>query len=236
MRFEINYMFFDAFITIFDIIRDGKNEIIPIIITSLKVSSLATLIATLVGMFAGFLLYIVNFKGKKLILLLLNTALAVPTVVVGLFLYGLLSRRGLLGNWGILYTQHAIVFGQVFLILPIVIAFVHSAIKSVNPTIIKTARALGAGPLYISLALASEARFGIVAAIIAAFGRAVSEVGISMMLGGNIAGYTRNMTTAIALEHNKGNFALGLALGILLLFITFIINILLRFLQERQVK
>ena len=166
----------------------------------------------------------------------MNTALALPTVVVGLFFYGLLSRRGMLGHLGILYTKSAMIIGQAVLIFPIVVTFVHSAIKSVFPEIVKTAKALGAGPFYISLALAREARFGIVAAIIAAFGRAISEVGISMMLGGNIAGYTRNMTTAIALEHNKGNFALGLALGIILIIITIGANIFLRYIQGRQAK
>lgn len=229
-------MFFDAFVTIYDIIRGSNEEFLPIVFTSLRVSTIATIIASCFGIILGFLLYLWNFKGKKIILLILNTSLAIPTVVIGLFLYGFLSRRGLFGNFGILYSQKAMIMGQVFLILPIVIAFVHSAIKTVHPGIIKTARALGAGPFHISLALGLEARFGIVAAIIAAFGRAVSEVGVSMMLGGNIAGYTRNMTTAIALEHNKGNFGLGLALGFLLLFITFLINILLRFLQERQAK
>lgn len=229
-------MFFDAFVTVYDIIRNSREEFFPIVFTSIRVSSIATVIASFAGIAAGFLLYLWNFKGKKILLLIINTSLAIPTVVIGLFLYGFLSRRGLFGNFGILYTQKAIILGQVVLIFPIVVAFVHSAIKSVHPGIVKTARALGAGPLHISFALGLEARFGIVAAIIAAFGRAVSEVGISMMLGGNIAGYTRNMTTAIALEHNKGNFGLGLALGLLLLFITLLINVLFRFLQERQVQ
>ncbi len=225
-------MFLDAFKTIFDIISAGQSDLWQIVLTSLKVSTIATIFASIFGVICGFLLAISSFRGKRLLVTLFNTSLAIPTVVVGLFLYGFLSRRGLLGSWGVLYTTTAMVIGQALLIFPIVVTFVHSAVKAVDPRIEKTARALGAGTVHTTFAIAREARFGIVLAIIAAFGRAISEVGVSMMLGGNISGFTRNMTTTIALEHNKGNFALALAIGVILLVITFGINMTIHFIRR----
>ncbi|MCP4220393.1 MAG: ABC transporter permease subunit [bacterium] len=225
-------VFSDAFKTIFDIISAGQTDLWHIVLTSLKVSLIATIVASLPGIASGFIMAVTSFKGRRLLISLFNTSLAIPTVVVGLFLYGFLSRRGILGEWGLLYTSTAMVIGQAVLIFPIVVTFVHSAVKSVDPRIKKTAQALGAGTFHTTIAIAREAKFGLILAIIAAFGRAISEVGVSMMLGGNISGFTRNMTTTIALEHNKGNFALALAIGVILLTVTFSINISIHYIQR----
>ncbi len=225
-------MFFDAFENIFLIISSGSTDLGIIVWISLEVTLIATIIASVFGIIIGFILAITEFKFKQLIISILNTSLAIPTVVIGLFLYGLLSRSGVFGNFSLLYTKTAIIIGQTVLIFPIIITFVHSAIKAVDPGIEKTARSLGAGRYHTSLAIMREAKFGVMLAIIAAFGRGISEVGISMMLGGNIAGYTRNMTTTIALEHNKGDFSLALAVGLILLIITFGINMVFHYIQR----
>ena len=227
-------MYSDAFSTIFDIIRSGETEIWSITFLSLKISLLATLLATIPGIIFGTILATTKFPLRQLIISIFNTLLSVPTVVIGLFLYGFLSRRGILGDFGLLYTEEAMIIGQMVLILPIIITFVYGAISAVDKRIIKNAKALGAGEYRIFQLLLNEAKTGISLSIIAAFGRAISEVGVSMMLGGNIAGYTRNMTTAIALEHNKGNFAIGLSLGLILFTITFSINLLMNYFRRRK--
>jgi len=227
-------MYSDAFSTIFDIIRSGETEILSITFLSLKISLLATLLATIPGVIFGTILATTKFPLRQFMISIFNTLLSVPTVVIGLFLYGFLSRRGILGDFGLLYTEKAMIIGQMVLILPIIITFVYGAISAVDKRIIKNALALGAGKYRVFQLLLNEAKTGISLSIIAAFGRAISEVGISMMLGGNIAGYTRNMTTAIALEHNKGNFAIGLSLGLILFTITFSINLLMNYFRRRK--
>jgi len=162
----------------------------------------------------------------------LYTALAFPTVVIGLMVYVFLSRNGVFGSFGLLYSRAAIVIGQIILILPIITTFTLSAIKKLDPELILTARSLGAKGLRFYRTVGAEARFGILAAVIAAFGRAISEVGISMILGGNISGVTRTMTTAIALEHDKGEFIQALILGGILLFISLGINIIFHVFQN----
>jgi tungstate transport system permease protein len=159
--------------------------------------------------------------------------LALPTVVIGLLVYALLSRQGALGHYGLLYTPTAIVIGQVILILPWVAAFTVSAVSRIDQRYRRTAMTLGAGSFQVSLAILREARFGILGAVIAAFGRVIAEIGIAMMLGGNIKGFTRTMTTAMALEHNKGEFVLAVALGIVLLAVSLAMNILLQIVQGR---
>ena len=226
-------MFVEAFFNIFTIVAGDSTSLVSIVIKSLLISFTSTLFASLFGVVAAVLLYLFEFRGKSFLLLILNTTLSVPTVVIGLFFYGLLSRSGFLGGLNLLYTQTAIVIGQFFLILPIIIAFSFSALHSLSPFVLKSAKALGANSLFCAKIVIQEAKFGIIAACIAAFGRAISEVGISMMLGGNIQGFTRTMTSSIALEHNKGNFAFGLALGIVLLVVTLSINLVFTHLQKR---
>ena len=205
-----------------------------IIYVSLKVSLSSTLISSALGVPAGFLISFKEFRGKRGVITVLNSLMAMPTVVVGLLVYAFISRRGILGILDLLYTQTAMVIGQVILILPIVTSLTIAAISRIDDRYRKTAMTLGATPFQTALIIFREARFGIIAAIIATFGRVISEIGISMMLGGNAKGYTRTMTTAMALEYDKGEFVLGVALGIVLLMISFSLNVFFNRLQGRQ--
>ena len=204
-----------------------------IVYISLTVSFWSTLAASILGVPLGFVIAVNEFRGKRGVITILNTLLALPTVVIGLFAYAFLSRRGLLGHLGLLYTPKAIIVGQVILILPWVATFTLSAVSRIDERYRRTAMTLGAGTFQTALAIAREARFGILAAIIAAFGRVISEIGIAMMLGGNIKGFTRTMTTAMALEHNKGEFVLAVALGVVLLTVSLMMNIFLQLVQGR---
>jgi len=159
--------------------------------------------------------------------------MAMPTVVVGLLLFGLLSRQGPLGPLGLLFTPLAMIAGQTVLATPIVANLVLSAVTGADRRIINTALTLGATQLQAATQLLREIRFGVMAAVIAGFGRVIAEVGVAMMLGGNIRNSTRTMTTAIALETSKGEFAFGLALGMLLLSVALIVNLFLNVLQQR---
>lgn len=209
------------------------RELYFIVYVSLKVSFWSTIIASIFGVPLGFVIAVNRFTGKRAAITILNTLLALPTVVIGLFAYAFLSRRGLLGHLGLLYTPKAIIIGQVILILPWVATFTLSAVSRIDERYRRTAMTLGAGTFQTALAIAREARFGVLAAIIAAFGRVISEIGIAMMLGGNIKGFTRTMTTAMALEHNKGEFVLAVALGVVLLTVSLLMNIFLQLVQGR---
>lgn len=208
-------------------------EVVSIVAVSLKVSSTSTVIASLMGIPLGFLIAFESFPAKRLLITFLNTLLALPTVVIGLFVYAFISRRGIFGPFDLLYTQKAMIIGQTLLILPIVATFTIAAISRIDERYRKTALTLGANRWQTALVIFREARFGIVAAVIAAFGRVIAEVGVSMMLGGNAKGFTRTMTTAMALEYDKGQFSLAVALGIILLGLSFTINLLFHFFQGR---
>lgn len=201
--------------------------------TSLYTSSCAIVIATLLGVPIGLWLGLNRFRGRQLLITLLNTLMALPTVVVGLLLFGLLSRQGPLGPMGLLFTPLAMIAGQMVLATPIVANLVLAAVTGADKRIINTALTLGASRLQAAAKLLSEIRFGIMAAVIVGFGRVIAEVGVAMMLGGNIRNSTRTMTTAIALETSKGEFAFGLALGIVLLSVALIANLFLNVLQQR---
>jgi tungstate transport system permease protein len=222
-----------GFIEAFNLILHLNPELFGIIILSLKVSGLALIIATALGLPAGAVLGLTKFPGRGFAVSITNTFMGLPPVVVGLFVYLFLSRKGPLGFMGILYSPSAMVIAQTILAVPIVTALCQSAIVSVDPLIRRAARTLGATPLQETTALIREARYGILSAVIAAFGRVMAEVGSILIVGGNIAGYTRVMTTTIALETDKGNFELALALGIILLSISFIINAVLHAVQRR---
>jgi tungstate transport system permease protein len=208
-------------------------EMFAIVGTSLKVSCVSTLLAGFLGVPAGFLIAFEEFAGKRILTTVLNTLLALPTVVIGLFVYAFISRRGIFGPLDLLYSQKAIIIGQIILIVPLVTAFTIAAISRIDERYRKTAMTLGANRIQTAWIVFREARYGIIAAIIAAFGRVISEVGISMMLGGNIKGFTRTMTTAMALEYDKGAFTLAVALGLILLAIAFGMNLLFHFFQGR---
>ena len=213
-----------------------NKELYEIVLVSLKVSSSSTIIASIFGVPLGMLIAFETFRGKRLLITVLNTMLALPTVAIGLFVYALISRRGLFGPLDLLYSQNAIVLGQVILITPVVATFTIAAVNHIDTRYRKTALTLGANRMQATLVVFREARYGIVAAIVAAFGRVISEVGISMMLGGNAKGFTRTITTAMALEYDKGEFVLAVALGVILLAISFGLNLLFHVLQGRGVK
>lgn len=223
----------DSFLSAAVLIWSMDPELLVIIFVSLKVSSISTLIASAVGIPTGFFIAFREFRGKRLLIIIFNTLLALPTVVIGLFVYAFISRRGIFGPFDLLYTQKAIIIGQIILIIPIVTAFTISAISRIDDRYHETALTLGANVLQTAWVILREARFGIMASIIVAFGRVIAEVGISMMLGGNAKGFTRTMTTAMALEYDKGEFVLSVALGIVLLLVSFAVNIFFNYFQGR---
>lgn len=225
--------FSDSFLSALGLMRDLDPELLSIVALSLKVSISSTLLAALFGIPLGFAVGIRDFTGKRGVVTLLNTLLALPTVVIALFVYSFISRRGILGALDLLYTPQAIIIGQFMLILPVVATFTLSAISRIDARYRRTAMTLGADRLQTALVILREARFGIMAAVVAAFGRVISEIGISMMLGGNARGFTRTMTTAMALEYDKGEFVLAVALGIVLMSISLFINVILNLVQGR---
>ena len=221
-----------GFIGALRLVTTFNPELVRIIGLSLQVSGLALLLATLLGVPCGALLALRPFPLRGLILGILNTGMGLPPVVVGLFLYLILSRSGPLGFLALLYTPSAMVIAQTILAFPIVASLSHAAIIGVDPIIRVAAQTLGATPRQEAVTVVLEARYGIMAAIIAAFGRVSAEVGAVLMVGGNIANYTRVMTTTIALETDKGNFDLGIALGIILLTLSLLVNVALRAVQR----
>ena len=226
--------FGDAFKNAVDLIVGLDSEVLTITLISLKISTAAITAATIIGVPAGLFIGISTFRLKDMLLTVLNTLMGLPTVVVGLVVYSFISNNGPLGTLGLLFTPYAMMIGQFILATPIIVALTVSAVQSVDPRVRQTALVLGAGPLQSGLTIILEARFPVIAAIVAGFGRVIGEVGASMMLGGNIRAYTRNIPTAIALETSKGEFSLGLALGIILLAVALFINFLLRFLQSKR--
>ncbi len=225
--------FFDSLISALMLLISFEPGLYNIIYVSLKVTLTSTAIASIFGIPAALLISLTRFPGRQWIVTLLNSLMALPTVVVGLMVYAFISRKGPLGMLDLLYTQTAIIIGQVILILPIVTGLTIAAITRVDQLYRKTALTLGAGTVQTWAVVLREARFGIIAAIIASFGRVIAEIGVSMMLGGNIRGYTRTMTTAMALEYDKGEFVLAVALGMVLLMISLWVNIGLSRIQGR---
>ena len=223
----------DSLLTAFELILGFDREVRMAVWTSLYTSSCSIAIAALFGVPIGQWLGLNRFRGRQLLIALLNTLMALPTVVVGLLLFGLLSRQGPLGPLGLLFTPLAMIAGQTVLAAPIVANLVLAAVTGADQRIINTALTLGASRLQAAIQLLREIRFGVMAAVIAGFGRVIAEVGVAMMLGGNIRNSTRTMTTAIALETSKGEFAFGLALGIILLSVALIVNLFLNALQQR---
>jgi tungstate transport system permease protein len=215
------------------LILNFDKELLNIIFLSLRVSCTALLIATLIGLPVAALLGLKRFRLRGTIISILHTFMGLPPVVVGLFVYLVLSRSGPLGFLALLYTPSAMIIAQSILALPIVAALSHSAIVGVDPVITQASMTLGATPYQSSMTIIREARYGIISAIIAAFGRVMAEVGAILIVGGNIAGFTRVMTTTIALETDKGNFELALALGIILLTISLVINSAVHIVQQK---
>lgn len=225
--------FSKALLSALQLIFQFNHDIYLIVWTSVKISLCATIFATVFGVLFGIVTAITSFFGKQFLQQCLNTLMAMPTVMIGLVLYGVLSRQGPLGELGLLYTETAIILGETCLILPLIMNMTLIAVQSADPRLMTTLKLLGARPYQQIIPILSELRFTLLAGVITGFGRAIGEVGAAMMLGGNIQGLTRTMTTAIALETSKGNFEFGLALGLLLLFIAFAINLVLQFLTTK---
>jgi tungstate transport system permease protein len=224
---------FEGFIKAFSLILSLDAELLGIIYLSLKVSGLALLIATVLGIPIGAVVALKRIPAKGMLVSLMNTLMGLPSVVVGLFLYLMLSRSGPLGFMGLLYTPGAMIIAQTILALPIITSLSRSAIVSIDPIIRQAVMTLGATPFQVTCTVIAEARYGILTGVMAAFGRVIAEVGAILIVGGNIAGLTRAMTTAIALETDKGNFELALALGIILLILSLVINIVLHAVQKK---
>ena len=211
----------------------GDPEVYGIALLTLKVATVATVTACALGIPLGYVLATRRFWGRRAALTAVNTALAFPTVVVGLLLYGVLSRRGPLGGLGWLYTWQAIAIGDVLLALPIAAALSAAAVQGVDPRVRRTAETLGAGRWRTAWTVVREARFALAAVITAAFGQTVAEIGAAMIVGGNIRGSTRTLTTAVALHTSQGDFGLALALGLVLVALALLVNVALQVLQGR---
>ncbi|TNF46472.1 ABC transporter permease subunit [bacterium] len=221
----------DAFRGAFSLIFSFDREVFTIVLLSLRVAGTATVVATLLGVPLAYTIATRKFVGKNTLLTVFNTLMALPTVVIGLFTYSFLSRKGPLGFLDLLFTPTGIIIGDVILAFPLIVGLTVAAVNAVDERARLTAMSLGATASQTSLTVLVEARFALMAAVINGFGRVIAEVGSAMMLGGNIRGYTRTITTAIALESSKGEFAFGMALGLILLAVALSINLLFRRLQ-----
>ena len=216
----------------FQLLLSLDPTLYSIVLRSLYVSGLATAMATLWSLPLAVVLGLKNFPGRRFIRASFNAFLGIPTVVLGLVLFLLLSRSGPLGMFGLLFTPLAISIGQAILITPIVVSFITSAIESIDLELRDLARTLGSTEVQASTAILQEAAGGVTLAIIAAFNRAFSELGVAMMLGGNIHGLTRLLTTAIALETARGDIAFSIALGVILVSIVYALSIALNYLRR----
>lgn len=227
--------FLDAFKEAIVLLLSLDEELYSIIFLTLKVSLISLAISSTLGIpLAGFL-FMKKFPGRNIILNIINTFMGLPPVVVGLFVYIMLSNQmGLFGDLKLLFTPVAMIIAQTLLALPIVAGLTHTALVSLDELIIKTSITLGASSFQLFITILKEARYGIATAVITAFGRLMAEVGAVMMVGGNVRYQTRVMTTAIALHKGMGEFQTALALGFILLILSFIINYFLQFLKGRR--
>jgi len=218
----------------FGMILSGEPLVFSAAWRSLWISSLAVALATLLGLPLGIWLARARFRGNALVVLAFRAGIALPTVFVGMMCYAMFSRRGPLGPLELLYTPWAIVIGELLLAVPIIVGISHGAVKSLDPRVAETAWTLGAGPLQRWRTYVSEARVSVMLAILTAFARCVTELGIAMIVGGNIKFRTRTLATATALETSKGEFARGIALGTLLLVIALVVTALIGWLSRED--
>jgi len=214
----------DGFITAVTLIVTLNPEVYEIAFRSIYITFSATLIASAISIPIALYLAFHDFRGKTSLVNLVHTLYALPTVLIGLLVFLMLSRQGPLGFLGLLFTPGGMIIGQVILVIPILVGLTYSAVTSLDPIVKDTIISLGADYLQFLVSILREVRFVIYAAIAMAFGRAISEVGAAIMIGGNIKGFTRILTTAISLETSMGNIELSMALGIILLFIALIVN------------
>ncbi|GAW32298.1 ABC transporter permease [Carboxydocella sp. JDF658] len=212
----------------------GDRETWAIIALSLRVSGTATILSLVIGIPLGVYLALGDFRGRRLLVTLVNSGMGMPPVVAGLLVTILLWRNGPLGFFHLLYTPAAMIIAQALIATPIIVGLTMAAIQQINPKLIWQLQSLGASPLHIIVILLKEARYSLLAAVMAGFGAVVSEVGASMMVGGNIQGETRVLTTATVMEVSKGNFGLAMALSFVLLFLSYGVTYLLTLLQQRR--
>ena len=217
----------------FWLVATGDPEIWAITWLSLKISACATLLALLLGIPLGIMLALSQFPGRSITVAIINTGMGLPPVVVGLFVTIFLWRSGPLGFFELLYTPTAMIIAQVVIAFPIVAGLTMAAFQTLNPQLSLQLLGIGASRLQMLWLLCKEARLPLLAAVMAGFGGVISEVGASMMVGGNIRGQTRVLTTATVLETGKGNFEIAIALGLILLALTFAVNLLLTHIQQR---
>jgi tungstate transport system permease protein len=222
-----------AFVTALNLVLNRDPEVMEITFKTLQITFSSVLISTLIALPLGTLINFNEFRGKKTLISIIQTLYALPTVIVGLVCFMVLSRSGPLGFLGFLFTPSGMVFGQVFLVIPIMTGLTIAALQGVNPVLTDTIRSLGATRRQFLASHLKETRFVIMAAIVIGFSRALSEVGAAIMIGGNIKGHTRVLTTAISLQTSMGNFELSLALGMILLGIALVINLVMGYLQQR---
>jgi tungstate transport system permease protein len=223
----------EGFFQAFKLLLGGDAATFSAIWTTVIVSGYSIIASLIIGIPLGFCLGYFEFNGKKPLRTVVDTLMALPTVFIGLLVYAFLTHRGPLGNFGLLFTLPGIAIGQTILALPIVIGLSATAVEGMDQKLRITVMSMGANRLQLFISTIWEARHGILAGAIAAYGRVMTEVGISMMVGGNIKWHTRTITTAIALETNKGQFGMGVALGLVLLLIAFCVNLSVSLLRRR---
>ncbi len=208
-------------------------EVLAITGRSLRISLTSTVLATLICLPLASVIHFNRFPGKRVLVSIIQTFYSVPTVVIGLIVFAAFSRAGPLGGLNLLFTPTVMVIGQMMLITPILLGLTISALRGIDQTMLDTARSLGANRVQTAIVVFREERYAVVAAVIMAFGRAISEVGIALLVGGNIVDLSRVLTTAISLETSKGNMELAFVLGIILITIALVVNVVLNRLQQR---
>ena len=223
-----------GFVKALQLIVTLDPEVMEITGRSLAIAAASCLLASVICIPLGSLIHFNSFWGKRALTNVVQTLYSVPTVIIGLLVFLLFSRAGPLGEMGLLFTPTVMVIGQAVLIAPILVGLTITALSGVDKAVPETATSLGADGLQSAVLTMREARFAMLTAIVMGFGRAISEVGLALMVGGNIAGYTRVLTTAIALESSKGDIELSIALGIILIVVALIVNVALNRLQQRK--
>ncbi len=226
-------LFRDGFYEAIQLLASGNESVYSAIKTTVSVSSWSLLISLLMGLPLGFFLGYYDFYGKKFVRGLVDTLLSLPTVVIGLVAYTMFSYVGVFGQYDLLFTKWAIIIGQIVLSLPIIAALTAVQVEAIDKRLYVSLKGLGAKPYQILLTTLNEAKFGLITAAMTAYGRIITEIGISMMVGGNIKYHTRTITTAIALETGKGEFVTGIALGLVLISIALSVNIVMSFIRRK---
>jgi tungstate transport system permease protein len=227
-------LLFDGLKRAIEMILSGDQQVFEITWLTLRVCLISILISTLLGLPLGIFLGLARFRGRKLLLLFINIGMGLPPVVAGLWITMLLWRSGPLGGLSLLYSSTAIVMAQILVSLPIVTSLTCSAFQQINDKMLLQIKALGATKLQTLIILVKQTKIAILAAIMAGFGRVIAEVGAAMMVGGNILGDTRILTTSIVMEVSKGNFDIALALSFILMTIALLITAALTYLQQRK--